>query len=82
MGEGMFEDLSKLWEFPSPPYGGLLAIGEKLFIFESGVRIGIGKVVAQNDDRMLVLIEFTEQPRFGPLYYGTLREAAGLEDAS
>lgn len=75
------EDLGKLWEFCTPPYGGLLDIGTKLFIFETGVRIGIGTLVAHNDDAMLVLIQFTQEPRLSNLYYGLISEAAGMEDA-
>lgn len=72
----------RLWEFPAPPHGGLLDIGAKLFIYESGVRIGLGKVLAVNDDAMLVEVEFTEEPRINILYYGLISDAAGLEDTA
>lgn len=82
--EELFADADEgtLWEFPAPAFGGLLDIGEKLFIYESGVRIGLGRVLGQNDSKMLVKIEFTVAPRLNVLYYGTLREAAGLEEAN
>jgi hypothetical protein len=67
-----------LWEFPAPPFDGLLDLGTLLFIYESGVRIGIGKVIGNSDDSMLVEIEFTDRPRINILYYGMISDAAGL----
>jgi hypothetical protein len=67
------------WAFPAPD--GLLMPGTALFVYETGVRIGLGKVVSNTDDAMLVDIEFTEPPRLGCLTYATVADAAGLGDA-
>jgi len=70
-----------LWVFETPSQG-LLDIGAKLFLFETGIRIGIGTVIAQRDDEMLVACEFTTMPRLFDkdgnhfVIYGPISEAA------
>lgn len=71
-----------LWVFDTPTQDGLLDIGTKLFLFETGIRIGIGTVIAQRDDQMLVACEFTTMPKLFDkdgkhfVIYGPISEAA------
>lgn len=66
------------WTFPAPH--GLLMPGTTLFIYETGIRIGLARVVSNTDDAMVVDIEFTEAPRLGALTYATIADAAGLAE--
>lgn len=67
-----------LYELPAPLTGPLPDKDEKVFIYETGMRIGIATVIGIRDDAILVDIEFTDMPRLGHLYYVTIANAAGL----
>lgn len=65
------------WRFESPD--GMLDINTPLFIYEHGLKVGIGRVIRCDDTWIYVNIEFTAEPRHGFLTYATVADAAGLE---
>lgn len=85
MGEESYGDKKEYVSFLTSNQG-LLDIGAMLFIYESGMKIGLGRLIAQNDDLMIVDVSFTDQPRLVDetgrhfMTYGLISDAAGLGD--
>jgi hypothetical protein len=53
----------------------LYRLGTLMFIYERGMKIGLGSVVANNDEGMFVDVDFTAEPKTGELSYGLVSDA-------